>query len=88
MVQPGLFTSHKYTGVNNGQMACRKWYIRLQGSNIFLEPAARLVWAWMQGYESREWPGFEAKAYHEDVPLPLNKPVESSKRLVKHTLRG
>ena len=32
----------------------------------------------MQGNEPREWPVFEAKAYREDVPLPLNKPVQSS----------
>ena len=39
-----------------------------------MEPATKLVLAWMQGNEPREWPVFEAKAYREDVPLPLNKP--------------
>ena len=42
-----------------------------------MEPAAKLVLAWMQSNEPREWSVFDAKAYREDVPLPLNKPVQS-----------
>ena len=36
-----------------------------------MEPAAKLVLAWMQGNERREWSVFEAKADRQDIPLPL-----------------